>query len=191
MNKTEVEQIIKKANETIENYNNLITSFKSEIEKVENVKTEAEKELKKINEVPECHNETNVRYYFVNFDGSVSEEPINPNFEWDKDILESHRAFKNLSIAHLFSDKTQIIADQLYFKELYDADFVPDWSDGCGLKFYLVQLKLHPVYNNSSYPKTYFVDNCCGCASGETVYFSSKEIAKKCADWLNSRKENK
>lgn len=180
MNKNEAEQIIKKANETIENYNNLITSFKSEIEKVENVKTEAEKELKKSDEVPECYNETNVRYYLMNFDGSVSEEPINSDFGWDKDILESHRAFKNLSTAHLFSDKTQAIADQLYFKELYDANFVPDWSDGCGLKFYI-------VYNNSSYPKTYFVDNCCGCASGETVYFSSYEIAKKCAGWLNSR----
>ena len=114
------------------------------------------------------------------FDGSVSEETINPEFECDEDILESHRAFKTKKIAKLFSDKTQVIADQLYFKELYDADFVPDWSDGCGLKFYL-------VHNNSSYPKAYFVDSCYCCAGGETVYFSSYEIAKKCADWLNSR----
>ena len=184
MNKTEVEQIIKNAN-------NSIKECENQIVKLETVKAEAEKELKKINEVPECYNDTNVRYYLMNFDGSVSEEPINPDFEWDKDILESHRAFKNLSIAHLFSDKTQIIADQLYFKELYDADFVPDWSDGCGLKFYLVQLKLHLVYNNSSYPKTYFVDYCRCRTSGETVYFSSYEIAQKCADWLNSKITNK
>ena len=178
MNKTEVEQIIKNAN-------NSIKECENQIVKLEMVKAEAEKELKKIDEVPECHNETNVRYYFVNFDGSVSEEPINPNFEWDKDILESHRAFKNLSIAHLFSDKTQVIADQLYFKELYDADFVPDWSDDWGSKFYI-------LYNNSSYPKAYIVDDCCCCcASGETVYFSSYEIAKKCADWLNSKITNK
>ena len=181
MNKTEVEQIIKKANETIENYNNLITSFKSEIEKVENVKTEAEKELKKSDEVPECYSvENGNEMYFVDFSGEVCSDGFSPNYLAN----EKHRAFKTKKIAELFAQKTQAIADQLYFKELYDANFVPDWSDGCGLKFYI-------VYNNSSYPKTYFVDNCCGCASGETVYFSSYEIAQKCADWLNSKITNK
>ena len=181
MNKTEAEQIIKKANETIENYNNLITSFKSEIEKVENVKTEAEKELKKSDEVPECYSvENGNEMYFVDYSGEVYSDGFFTNYLAN----EKHRAFKTKKIAELFAQKTQAIADQLYFKELYDPDFVPDWSDGCGLKFYI-------VYNNSSYPKTYFVDNCCGCASGETVYFSSYEIAKKCADWLNSKITNK
>ena len=181
MNKTEVEQIIKKANETIENYNNLITSFKSEIEKVENVKTEAEKELQKSDEVPECYSvENGNEMYFVDFSGEVYSDGFFTNCLAN----EKHRVFKTKKIAELFAQKTQAIADQLYFKELYDANFVPDWSDGCGLKFYI-------VYNNSSYPKTYFVDNCCGCASGETVYFSSYEIAKKCAGWLNSKITNK
>ena len=59
MNKTEAEQIIKNAN-------NSIKECENQIVKLEMVKAEAEKELKKIDEVPECHNETNVRYYFVN-----------------------------------------------------------------------------------------------------------------------------
>lgn len=171
MNKTEVEQIIKNAN-------NSIKECENQIVKLEMVKAEAEKELKKIDEVPECHNETNIRYYLMNFDGSVSEEPINSDFEWDKDILENHRAFKNLSIAHLFSEKTQAIADQFYFKELYDADYVPDWENMRTSEYYI-------YLDNST--KSYGVNHTIYWALEGTVYFSSEEIAQKCADWLNSR----
>ena len=167
MNRTELEEIIK--------------SCDVNIAKLELAKSEAAKELEKKDEVPECYSvEDGNEMYFVDFSGEVCSDGFSPNYL----AKEKHRAFKTKKIAKLFVEKTQAIADQLYFKELYDPDFVPDWSDGCGLKFYI-------VYNNSSYPKTYFVDNCYCCASGETVYFSSYEIAQKCADWLNSRKENK
>ena len=167
MNRTELEEIIK--------------SCDVNIAKLELAKSEAAKELEKKDEVPECYSvEDGNEMYFVDFSGEVCSDGFSPNYL----AKEKHRAFKTKKIAKLFVEKTQAIADQLYFKELYDPDFVPDWSDGCGLKFYI-------VYNNSSYPKTYFVDNCCGCASGETVYFSSYEIAKKCADWLNSKITNK
>ena len=167
MNRTELEEIIK--------------SCDVNIAKLELAKAEAAKELEKKDEVPEYYSvENGNEMYFVDYNGEVYSDGFFTNYLAN----EKHRAFKTKKIAELFAQKTQAIADQLYFKELYDANFVPDWSDGCGLKFYI-------VYNNSSYPKTYFVDNCCGCASGETVYFSSYEIAKKCADWLNSRKENK
>ena len=167
MNRTELEEIIK--------------SCDVNIAKLELAKAEAAKELEKKDEVPECYSvENGNEMYFVDFSGEVFSDGFSPNYF----VNEKHRAFKTKKIAELFAQKTQAIADQLYFKELYDPDYVPDWNDGCGSKFYI-------VYNNSSYPKTYFVDNCCGCASGETVYFSSYEIAKKCADWLNSRKENK
>lgn len=177
MNKNEAEQIIKKANETIENYNNLITSFKSEIEKVENVKTEAEKELKKSDEVPECYSvENGNEMYFVDYDGEVYSDGFFPEHTRDETANKRHRAFKTKKIAELFAQKTQAIADQLYFKELYDPDYVPDWNDGCRIKFYT-------AHNNS----VYFADSCYHCASDETVYFSSYEIAQKCADWLSSR----
>ncbi len=167
MNRTELEEIIK--------------SCDVNIAKLELAKAEAAKELEKKDEVPEYYSvENGNEMYFVDFSGEVCCDGFSPNYF----VNEKHRAFKTKKIAELFAQKTQAIADQLYFKELYDANFVPDWSDGCGLKFYI-------VYNNSSYPKTYFVDNCCGCASGETVYFSSYEIAKKCADWLNSKITNK
>ena len=171
MNRTELEEIIK--------------SCDVNIAKLELAKAEAAKELEKKDEVPEYYSvENGNEMYYVDFSGEVCSDGFSPNYTKDETANKRHRAVKTKKIAELFAQKTQAIADQLYFKELYDPDFVPDWSDGCGLKFYI-------VYNNSSYPKTYFVDNCCGCASGETVYFSSYEIAKKCADWLNSRKENK
>ena len=180
MNKNEAEQIIKKANEAIENYNSLITSFKSEIEKVENVKAEAEKELEKSDEAPECYSVKNgTKMYFVDFSGEVYSDVFSQNYLANEIANRNHRAFKTEKTAKLFAEKTQEIADQLYFKELYDADYVPDWDDGYGTKFYV-------VYNNYS-PKTYIVNNCGYFANYETVYFSSYEIAQKCADWLNSR----
>ena len=180
MNKNEAEQIIEKANETIENYNNLITGFKSEIEKVENVKTEAEKELEKRDEEPECYSvENGNEMYFLDFCGEVYSDGFSPNYFAHEIAKEKHRAFKTEKIAKLFAEKTQIIADQLYFKESYDPDYEPDWDDGYETKFYV-------VYDNYS-PKTYIVNNCGYFANYETVYFSSYEIAQKCADWLNSR----
>ena len=168
MNRTELEEIIK--------------SCDVNIAKLELAKSEAAKELEKKDEVPECYSvEDGNEMYFVDFSGEVCSDGFSPNYL----AKEKHRAFKTKKIAKLFVEKTQAIADQLYFKELYDADYVPDWSDDWGSKFYI-------LYNNSSYPKAYFVDDCCCCCtSGETVYFSSYEIAQKCADWLNSRKENK
>ena len=175
MNKNEAEQIIKKANETIESYNNLITSFKSEIGKVENVKTEAENELKKSDEVPECYSvENGNEMYFVDFSGEVCSDGFSPNYLAN----EKHRAFKTKKIAKLFVEKTQAIADQLYFKELYDADYVPDWENMRTSEYYI-------YLDNST--KSYGVDRTIYWVLEGTVYFSSKEIAQKCADWLNSR----
>ena len=178
MNKTEVEQIIKNAN-------NSIKECENQIVKLEMVKAEAEKELKKIDEVPEHYSvEDGSEMYFVDYNGEVYSDGFFPEYTKDETANKRHRAFKTKKIAELFAQKTQAIADQLYFKELYDTDFKPDWSDGLGSKFYI-------VYDNSRYPKAYFVDNCCCCVSGETVYFSSYEIAQKCADWLNSKITNK
>ena len=119
MNKTEVEQIIKNANNSIEECENQIV-------KLEMVKAEAEKELKKSDEVPECYSvENGNEMYFVDFSGEVFSDGFSPNYF----VNEKHRAFKIKKIAKLFVEKTQAIADQLYFKELYDADYVPDWEN--------------------------------------------------------------
>lgn len=172
MNKTEVEQIIKNANNSIEECENQIV-------KLEMVKAEAEKELKKSDEVPECYSvENGNEMYFVDFSGEVCSDGFSPNYLAN----EKHRAFKTKKIAKLFVEKTQAIADQLYFKELYDADYVPDWENMRTSEYYI-------YLDNST--KSYRVDYTIYWALEGTVYFSSKEIAQKCADWLNSKITNK
>lgn len=171
MNRTELEEIIK--------------SCDVNIAKLELAKAEATKELEKSDEVPDYYSvERGSEMYFVDYDGAVYSYGFFSNNLADEIANEKHRAFKTEKIAKLFAEKTQAIADQLYFKELFDADYVPDWSDRSRAKFYV-------VYSNNSKPKTYITNDCHFFANYETVYFSSKEIAKKCADWLNSRKENK
>ena len=169
MNRTELEKVIK--------------SCDVNIAKLELAKAEAVKELEKKDEVPECYNiEHGSEMYFVGYNGGVYSDGFFPNFFVDEIANEKHRAFKTKKIAELFADKTQIIADQLYFKELYDPDYEPDWDDDrYGTEFYV-------VYSNYSL-KTYIVNSCHYLANYETVYFSSYEIAQKCADWLNSRKD--
>lgn len=63
----------------------------------------------------------------------------------------------------------------LAFKYCYDLDYKPDWDDTDTLKYM--------VYHSGS-THMYDIDYVSGW-NVHTVYFSSKEIAKKCVDWLN------
>lgn len=166
MNRTELEEIIK--------------SCDVNIAKLELAKAEAVKELEKSDEVPECYNiERGSEMYFVDYNGEVYGGGFFPNYLTDGIANKKHRAFKTKKIAELFADKTQIIADQLYFKELFDKDYKPDWSDTENYKSYL-------FFSTKS--NTYKVARGVIKKHSGTVYFSDDEIAQKCADWLNSRK---
>lgn len=162
MNKREAEQIIKECDE--------------KIVKLEMLRSEAVKELEKKDEVPECYSvESGNEMHFVDYDGQVYSDGLLK----DAIAIKNHRAFKTKKIAKLFADKTQIIADQLYFKELFDKDYKPDWSDTENYKSYL-------FFSTKS--NTYKVAGGVIAKHSGTVYFSDDEIAQKCADWLNSRK---
>lgn len=131
-------------------------------------------------EIPECYNiEHGSEMYFVGYNGGVYSDGFFPNFFVDEIANEKHRAFKTEKIAKLFEEKTQIIADQLYFKELYDPDYEPDWSDTENYKSYLFF---------STQSNMYRVTGGAITKHSGAVYFSDDEIAQKCADWLNSRK---
>lgn len=132
-------------------------------------------------EILECYNiEHGSEMYFVDYNGEVYSDGFFSNNLADEIANEKHRAFKTKKIAELFADKTQIIADQLYFKELYDPDYEPDWSDTENYKSYL-------FFSTKS--NTYKVAGGVIAKHSGTVYFSDDEIAQKCADWLNSRKD--
>lgn len=132
-------------------------------------------------EIPECYNiERGSEMYFVDYNGEVYSDGFFSNNLADEIANEKHRAFKTEKIAKLLEEKTQVIADQLYFKELYDPDYEPDWSDTENDKPYLFF---------STQSNTYKVTEGTIIKYPGTVYFSSYEIAQKCADWLNSRKD--
>ena len=167
MNRTELEKVIKSCDVIIA--------------KLELAKAEAVKELEKKDEVPECYNiEHGSEMYFVGYNGEVYSDGFFLYNLADEIANEKHRAFKTEKIAKLFEEKTQAIADQLYFKELYDPDYEPDWSDTENDKSYLFF---------STQSNTYKVAWGTIIKHPGAVYFSSYEIAQKCADWLNSRKD--
>jgi len=80
----------------------------------------------------------------------------------------------------LMAQKMKIFNDKLLaFKWCYDRDYQPDWSDAKECK-YMIRFD----YNDGYYiVDTYFTWYY------PAVYFSSAEIAQKCADWINSMKE--
>lgn len=63
------------------------------------------------------------------------------------------------------------------FKWCYDRDYEPDWTK--------TDAKYCVAYNNDGIPKQYCVEWSLAC-NFNTIHFSSRDIAYKCADWLNT-----
>ena len=119
--------------------------------------------------------EYNETLWFVDGDGDIISDDA-CNIE-DYQLLNCrHRTFKSSEFADEFRIKTQFIADLLFFKQLYDADYVPDFDDWSKNKYFICHSK-----------EIGFTVDCSKCLNINIVYFSTKEIAQKCADWLNSR----
>lgn len=76
-----------------------------------------------------------------------------------------------------FSDKFDKLTKLMKFKFCYDYSYAPDWDNRDELKWY--------VYNDTASGK-YDINWTTTWDRPSEVYFSSEEIAKKCADWLNA-----
>ena len=76
-----------------------------------------------------------------------------------------------------FASKLTFLTDLARFKYCYDKDYVPNWSDYDEPKYY--------VYFYTTYEE-YRVEYAVTWDRPLTVYFSSEEVAQKCADWLNA-----
>lgn len=160
---------------TIEEIKTEMNQLKSRVEQLGRELQMAETERKSA-EVPETLDweEGDVYYYLASYGIDYDEYADAYNYY----AAQNHTIFKTEEFAEIFREKTQFIADLLHFKWLYDRDYEPDWNNKNSDKWYI------------------FYDNClCGYVvsyantlmNPETVYFSSEEIAQKCADWLNSR----
>jgi len=155
--------------------------IQQEIEKTQKQLAALQEKLKEAeNEVPEVLEfKDNNKYWYVDGAGNVCWASYMCRSLSDATYVHRHRAFLSEEYAEEFAKKTQFIADMLYFKYLYDRDYKPDWKNGNKPKWYV-------VYNGTRYECDtrygYEYRNPSG------VYFSSEEIAKKCADWLNKKK---
>lgn len=76
-----------------------------------------------------------------------------------------------------FNDKLDNLTKLMKFKFCYDHSYAPDWGNESELKWYVyfhTPTRKYAVIYASTYDRL------------STVYFSSSEIAQKCADWLNA-----
>ena len=76
-----------------------------------------------------------------------------------------------------FANRLTHLTKLIRFKYCYDRDYVPDWNNVDELKWHMY---FNTRYREYKIKKTAIWD----CLS--TVYFSSQEVAQKCADWLNA-----
>lgn len=121
------------------------------------------------------HFENGEMFYFVDTDGNVCECQYHPEIFWE--TTQNNRAFRSREMAEMFAEKTQLIADCLFWKERYDRDYVPDFD--CRKRHWEVALDhIRGKYEVVCY-STWESTNVC---------FSTEEIAQDLADWLNSRK---
>lgn len=165
--------------EKLEKAYELIGEANKLIDEVANSEPEVEPE----DPVAEYKNEVNARYngdvadvnFYVNFYGKSSRSC---SASFDASMYNSYYQFLSKEYADAAARMYKMICMQLAFKWCHDRDFVPDWNNwelNAG-KFYL---------KYSRRTKEYSVFDAY-CDEGAVVYFSTPEIAHKCADWLNS-----
>lgn len=118
--------------------------------------------------------------YYVTTAGLIGKAQFRGMTHSDTAALNK-RLFKSIEYAEDFRRKSQFIADLLHFKWLYDKDFVPEYETASA-KYYVFYHHGTGEYLVSEHDKTEVKSQ---------VYFSSGEIAQKCADWLNRRKDRK
>lgn len=149
--------------------------------KMEGENTMNKKELE--NEIPEeLTFEVGEKYDYVDSDGGICWTCYTHTSLDDIDRVRYHRAFRTERLARIFADKTQFIADLLYFKDLYDRDYEPDWNSENERSFFV-------YYNGKT--KKYEWSYVTGYSHIiESVYFSTKELAERCVNWLNKRNKD-
>lgn len=108
--------------------------------------------------------------YSVHSDFSV----IGSEFRVCAGIMHCFNAFHTKEYAQEFADKCKLIAMMLHCKWYIDRDLVNDW-DNCDDKFTV-------WYNHADNEWTIDFQEIHETPS---IYFSTEEAAKKCADWLN------
>lgn len=175
------------------NYNNTEDSkmkkseeIQNEIKKTQEQLANLQKALKEAEE-SETRVPNNLRFqngethYSMATTGAIIDGEYNDDDYTDHVSMLTRRLFKTREYAEMFTKKAQFIADCLHFKYLYDRDYEPDWGIPFESKYYIIY-----DYNVNKY-----IDLSTSSFMNEsTVYFSTREIANKCAAWLNEKRES-
>lgn len=77
----------------------------------------------------------------------------------------------------LFNEQLDMLKKLMKFKFCYDHSYAPDWGNQDEYKWFV------HLYTPTG---KYYVSSYTTWDRPSTVYFSSEEIAQKCADWLNA-----
>ena len=134
-------------------------------EKNERIKAVEEEMAKLQKELEDIRNEETSEWDFSEWDNA----PLRKRYEFDVPA--------NMSILPLFAEKLDMLLKLIKFKFCYDYSYIPNWSDAGEWKWY--------VYFNTKCRK-YDTDSVATWDRPPMIYFSTQEIAQKCADWLNA-----
>lgn len=121
---------------------------------------------------------TGATYYQVDDYGYVQGINFNSDNPYHHTHINRFRAFLSRDIAGIFSKRTALITQLLYFKSVYDEDFVPDWNDWNQLK-YSIAYDTNEKQWTTRFHRSMDIPG--------VIYFSSESIAQKCCDWLTER----
>lgn len=120
------------------------------------------------------------RKYYLNNQSKVDFIEMGDNFEKVESLSYSpYQHYLTEGLAEQAKELKDFNDKLLAFKYCWDLDYKPDWSDFYEDKYYV-------YYSNKTHK--YDVDSMT-MWDVHNVYFSTMEIAQKCADWLNSLSE--
>lgn len=131
-------------------------------------------QLAKVQDEPEIPDnpdfEKDEKFYYLE---SATDDVEDSCHDGDIDVIDFNM-FHTREYAQEFAKKCKLIAMMLHCKWHIDRDFVPDW-DNCDDKFTVWYSHMDNVWT-IDFQEIHEVP---------TIYFSTEESAKKCADWLN------
>lgn len=119
------------------------------------------------------------RMYYIDSDGSI--DYVFHSLPFDDMDPSPYGYYPTIELAEQAKAMKDFNDKMLAFKYCYDADYVPDWTDLSLSKYTVYWDALDGAYG-VDWGRTMYREN--------SVYFSTEEIAQKCADWLNSLKED-
>ena len=116
--------------------------------------------------------------YYINDDSNTS-WIVTPNAYTFENTSNPYKFYLTEKLAAQAKKLKDFNDKLLAFKYCYDLDYKPVFSGDYNDYAYFV------YYDSKNNKYDYDWDN----ADNNTVYFSSEEVAQKCADWLNSLNE--